>query len=276
MMEKSAAPPFVRKSISVFDGRGGEEIRHQLSDAELPYNAATRMFSHQGLWLRLWQIPWYPQRPKKPEEWGFYDLYSFRDIFFAIDRADTIVCTGTLIEWRANYCPDDDVDLPCVDIPCIDYFRIIAEALSHHATEISEVVWRMWGSSEPYQLSFFEAGNLLIFDRLRINASSPAESAAIWELIVRLIRRRKNAQLLLLKAFPLEFEKLGPDDFIGGEREHDHKLQVRKSAMQRLYRSRLGVQALPGKYHDWMWRALGDYVPKPKLVRRKDPIDWRE
>jgi hypothetical protein len=48
------------------------------------------------------------------------------------------------------------------------------------------------------------------FERLRIAAKNAAQSAGVWALIGRLIKRefsgRNRASIIVLKAYPLEYE----------------------------------------------------------------------
>lgn len=225
--------------------------------------------SRAGLRLSVWKER-YDALPRKPEDWSIYSLYSTREIFFTIiaeQDDDPFVAAGHFEEWRQNFPPEGSD----VDWPCVDYFRVVAEALSREAADMSEIVFRMWGGADEYSSeNFFNYGNLLIFERLRINAASKAQSVAAWLLIGDLIKRlamgsRHRAALMILKAFPLEFENGDPDT---------SKAKARQRAMQRLYRARLGAEALPGRhYREWMWCALR-YGPKPpKFTRRKDPTD---
>jgi hypothetical protein len=85
-------------------------------------------------------------------------------------------------------------------------------------------------------------------------------------LIARLLNRefRRRGSMIVLKAFPLEFEGVGPA--ASGKR-----VKRRTSALVRLYERRLGMTALPGKNGraGWMWRALRSPI-KPSGPRRKN------
>jgi hypothetical protein len=257
--------------LKVIDGTAQPS---KLSDGKLSYpsDPPTWTATRKGLRLRVNQEP-FPCNPRKASDWLSDDLYTNREIIFAIEAEtdDRLVALGRFQEWRQNWSPDG------VDVggtPCMDTFRIVAEDHSTNTIEMSEVVWRMWGGDRWYDYNLFDYGNLLVFDRLRMAAASTEESGIAWKLINHLIKRRskepQRARLMVLKAYPLEFEA----DATGhpqGKRAYDRALKARQNAMRRLYRHRLDMQELPGGYNEWMWRALGPGIKPPKLTRRKDP-----
>jgi len=70
----------------------------------------------------------------------------------------------------------------------------------------------------------------------------------------------EDFSVLLLKAFPLEYEWRAP---IGSEAAQT--LERRRAAMIRHYRRVLRVEPLPGRPGEdgWMWRPLNQYAPMP-------------
>ena len=70
--------------------------------------------------------------------------------------------------------------------------------------------------------------------------------------------------MLILKAFPLEFE--------GDNRTQRQRFLRRARAMSRYYQSRLGVRVVPGPYgvDGWMWRPLR-YCPEPPTRAPRRP-----
>jgi hypothetical protein len=260
---------------TVIDGGKGKPLPNPVSDSHLrpPRTSPTWTKARAGLRIRVWEGR-FPPHPRRPEDWYIDALYTSRNIVFTItDKQDRVVAAGLFEEWRQNYPPEEAGD---VGLICVDQFRVVAENDSRAAAEMSEVVFRMWGGNDTGDENLFNYGNLLSFDRLRIQAATMAESITAWslieDLIVRLTKGRERACLMILKAFPLEFESKRPQE-LNARKEYDRRLQARQEAMCRLYRARLKVEPLPGRFRKWMWRALTDRPPPPKLTRRKDPAE---
>lgn len=99
-------------------------------------------------------------------------------------------------------------------------------------------------------------------------AASGRHFAAAIKALVKLGRR---GALLLLKAFPLEYEGLVDSRNTGAHAR-------RQRALMRMYSAILGVQPVPGRVGEegWMFRInprLADYVPEP-LPEAAAPSDW--
>jgi hypothetical protein len=242
-------------------------MQYLLPDQHPPAQRPTWTMAHDDLCLRVW-VGRFPPNPSAGQ-WTAEDLFTARTIVFEItDDGRCKIAAGALEMWRANWPPyDEDVDL----YPSIDEFRIEAEGYSSEAAEMSEAVFRMWGDAAE---NIFDFGSLLMFDRLRIETASKAQSLAVWSLITHLLDRlgrwRDRPALMALKAFPLEFMGQMPDEPMA-RCDYSRRLRVRRSALQRLYRNRLSMEPLPGRYSEWMWRTFNRYVEPPRLTRRKDP-----
>ena len=78
----------------------------------------------------------------------------------------------------------------------------------------------------------FRGSAPIVFDRLRIEAASAAQSNAVWHLINRLIAHRFDGEPIRLKPFPLEY---------AGHRLDNETFERRRAALTRLYAARLGA-----------------------------------
>lgn len=99
-------------------------------------------------------------------------------------------------------------------------------------------------------------------------AASGRHFSAATQALVSLSRRKA---LLLLKAFPLEYEGRVDCQNTGAHAR-------RQRALMRMYSAILGVQPVPGRAGErgWMFRVtprLADYVPDP-LPEAAPPSDW--
>jgi hypothetical protein len=131
--------------------------------------------------------------------------------------------------------------------------------LSQEEYDASRVVSIYWSDG----VSPFDYGTVVRFERLVI--SRKTNSQAVWGLIAQVIAREfsRRGSLLLLKAFPLEFENRLTE---ASPAAAHSKFDARRRAMQRHYSQRLKVRSLPGEfgYDGWMWRPLR-YCPMPEL-----------
>ena len=150
--------------------------------------------------LRAWRGSW--ERVDYDEEGSI--SFSVRSIDFLIEDRTHPIAGGRLKVWR------------CTDgCGFVDEFRLCADEYSKADYDASEVVYAAW----PHGLvadSPFTHGDLVIFDRLRIEVTSAVLSRAAWSLIAKVIdpfrnkKSRTRGSVLLLKAFPLEFEGSSP------------------------------------------------------------------
>lgn len=123
--------------------------------------------------------------------------------------------------------------------------------------ECAELIRASW-SEESSPLDY---GNIAMMHRLIIKRPNPD----IWPAIRTGIERQfsKRGALLILKAFPLEWEGQGKP---GRPLSDDPKFTKRLRAMRRHYGNTLGVIPMDeGDGHQWMWKPLR-YCPEPDLV----------
>jgi hypothetical protein len=121
--------------------------------------------------------------------------------------------------------------------------------------ELAVVISSAWKLAE-----LVDHGRLLEF---RTAWMMPGRQPGAWlhaaELLMDRVYR-DDASVLVLKAFPLEYEGSNPK-----ESGLDAALERRQSAMKRHYVRCLRVEPMPGDFgrDGWMWRALSAGVPKP-------------
>src|SRR5271156_3780475 len=133
-----------------------------------------------------------------------------------------------------------------------------ADGLSQADHDTADIILSVWGEDR----SPFDYGTVVRFERLAIRATT--RSSEIWAIIARLIEKEFaiRGSMLILKAFPLEFEGNGAAK----------GLPKRTRAMVRYYQHRMRVQIVPGPYgvEGWMWRALR-YCPLPPMKPPRAP-----
>jgi hypothetical protein len=156
-----------------------------------------------------------------------------------------IVAAGHFVEWRGP--PISDMQ---------DFFQA-ADANSYGDYQFAAAVLESW-DHHPALLDF---GTLVRFDRLIIRSGS--HSGQVWRAVGGLIDREfmRRGSVLLLKAFPLEYEgALGST----ANPALIAKFHSRQRAMERRYKCVLGVCSLPNRLgaEGWMWRQLS-YCPDP-------------
>jgi len=174
------------------------------------------------------------------------DGFGFRTVQFKICAEGHALAGGHFIEWSGS--------------GSLEEFFYEADGLSKADHDTADIIQRVWGD----ELSPFDYGTVVRFGRLAIVATS--HSLEIWSLINSVIAKEfaRRGSLLVLKAFPLEFERPG-----GIERDG---LRKRACAMSRYYERRLRVHVIPGPYgaEGWMWRPLR-YCPLPPTKRPRAP-----
>jgi hypothetical protein len=195
--------------------------------------------AENGLRLHVWRANWPTARNR--------ESYESRSIsFFIRDAKGRTVGAGYFEEWRFNYLEGD-----AFGGPDLDDFVLAADLVSQSAYDLSEVVLKAWGTQEKETgENPFHYGNVVLFDRLRIDATSKLEQDTAWSLIDQMIERqfrqnRNRASIIVLKPFPLEYEG-------GVDQGNQAAFERRTAAMVRLYANRLGARLLDGK-GNWMW-----------------------
>jgi hypothetical protein len=136
-----------------------------------------------------------------------------------------------------------------------DLFFDEIDADSHEAASLAEAVLSGWAIDD-----LAEAGSILEF-RLAWMTPEYARGSLWAEVATHFLKAqfRKDAGVLMLKAFPLEYEGRADGSAI------DDALTRRRAAMIRHYRRVLGVELLPGWAGEdgWMWRRLSPTTPAP-------------
>jgi len=182
-------------------------------------------------------------------------LVKGRALFGWFGRADERIGAMRFEEWH-----------PSPGLPGDEFVEAMDE-LSLASHNLSLVLADAW---EMEELS--ESGPILEFSRLWVH---PGHSkGSVWApLVEALIRRRyeKRFSILVLKAFPLEYE-----DAMGKGSPLERGFAARRQkAMERLYARLLGVRPLPSDHgaEGWMWRPLREGAPCP-LQRSKVRPRW--
>jgi hypothetical protein len=174
-----------------------------------------------------------------------------RDVFFVLERDGRRLAAGTLTIWRATYKEHGF-------LPDLNEFVERADISSQTCYETALATARIWGGDDQRRWWTDEPfcdGDLASFDRLLIDANTSAEVESAWELIHALLKRiRRGLAVMLLKAFPLEYE--------GKVTEESRPAFARRQrALIRLYRRRLSVEPAPREAlakEGWMLRLLKD------------------
>jgi hypothetical protein len=230
--------PKVRRSVAMASTRCAVGEKHSARSNKPLWSKVV-----DGLRLDVWRNRYWKDRK---------DGFGYRSIHFQIATSDDALASGHFVEWTA---------------PAISYlndFFCAADAQSQEDHNSADILMSAWGDDE----SPFNYGTMIRFERLIIK--SARHSPGIWSLISDLIRREfaRRGSLMMLKAFPLEYEGALAPDASAASRQRFR----RRKAMKRLYSRRLGVSAVPGPYGNdgWMWRSL-KYCPKPRAFKRERP-----
>lgn len=106
-------------------------------------------------------------------------------------------------EWTMRYPPDDIADES--SFPCLDTFAEASPSMD--TDEFVATVHALWDDEDVGNP--FAHGNVIEFNRVRIEAASAAESDTVWKLINGLIarsfpkrRRKTQTSAIMLKTFP--------------------------------------------------------------------------
>lgn len=170
--------------------------------------------------------------------WKAEDSYLFqnRDVEWRILSAQGVCAAAKFVEWRGS--PEGE----------IEEFVDEADALSQADYDMALSIGQSWDwTNFP-----FDYGTVVRFERLAIDTAKDTRRLA-WSYIGRALHREfsRRAALMLLKAFPLEYE---------GEVTDDNRaaFERRLAAMARLYQFRLGALPLPNSWgqRGWMWRPM--------------------
>ncbi len=202
------------------------------------------------------------RRPTWRQQHGSYELQcvryayfeeleyiSSRDVWIRCYSANGLCAVAQFNEWRV----ESSLDL--------EDFWHAADGVSSQSETFATIIMENWPDYDPP----FDYGNAVHFDRLVVRSEADPDRMAL-KLIARGIEREfmRRASVLLLCAFPLEFENEGPDE----PERANFLFARRRRAMLRRYRSVLGLRHVQwgvGRKYGWMWRPLR-YCPEP--VRR--------
>ena len=205
-------------------------------------NKASWSKSAGGLRLDVWRHRYWRE---KKEDFGH------RSVDFRIAANDNPLAAGRFIEWSAP------------PVSFLDDFLLAADGQSQADYDTADILIDAWGDEDLP----FNYGTVVRFERLAIKSTS--RSPDVWSLISELIGREfaRRGSLLMLKAFPLEYEGRASADSPAAIRK---RFRRRCIAMRRYYAHRLGMSAVPGPYGEegWMWRAL-KFCPEPSIEKRK-------
>lgn len=157
---------------------------------------------------------------------------------FIVSDGATQLAAATFITWAAPHFIDDTFD-----------FFEYADAVSQTDMELADAVNSVW----PNASTPLNCGEVVLFDRLAI----PTPHREVWHALNSAIDKtfKPSGAILVLKAFPLEWENGGPLAFnVDGTKLFERRLK----AMKELYRRRLGVETLLPSPQDprWMWKPL--------------------
>jgi hypothetical protein len=177
--------------------------------------------------------------------------FQHRNIFFVTKRDGRFVATGKLIIWRGVY---DREGYGWT----LEGFVRRGDENSHSEYETAVAVARIWGSDDEDNWLIdgpFCYGDLCSFDRLVIDAKTLADVEAVWSIIEALLTRiRRGMAVMVLKAFPLEYEgKITAENRLAFERK--------QRALIRLYQRRLHLRPVPHialANEGWMLRLLNE------------------
>jgi hypothetical protein len=162
---------------------------------------------------------------------------------FTASVSDQKVADAVFIEWGNS---------PGCYTGLLDFVRI-ADTESDAMFDLANAVFSSFCRAENKTGECpFDYGNILAFERLRIEALTAQQSKSVWLLIGKVLSsiRRGGDGLagVILKAFPLEYENEVTD-------ANRAAFARRQQALMRLYRHRLGVRTLPGwpGRDGWQW-----------------------
>ncbi len=167
--------------------------------------------------------------------------FKYRVVEMCIAQGDRIIAIALFHEW----CLDD------LFFPGRRHFVGAADVITQQDYEMAEFVSELW-SDNDHPLQY---GNIILFDRLSI----PVPDPLIWSCLLRAIDKQfsKKGALIVLKAFPLEFEARNEDE-PGRSMADFPEFDRRQIAMKRHYRRMLGMNNSVGENDakGWMWRVM--------------------
>jgi hypothetical protein len=220
--------------------------------------------------LGVWRERW----PRGCSESGDYNQRHVRFAIVSLDAA-LALAVGDFWEWgpRNEILGDEDFWMS------LDTFYYNGtDVWSHASAQMGAAVRHGWRAAERDSgQSPLDYGNVVLFNRLRISGATASQSVTIWKLIDDLIGRefrgyrgkRPRASVIVMKAFPLEYEgKINNDNVVAFE--------SRQAAMMRHYSYRMGAKPFDGGEPGWMWIEINcPLEPKALRRRRRSPSESR-
>jgi hypothetical protein len=192
--------------------------------------------SEGGLTLEVWR-----HRYQKEDE----ESFAHRSVHFRASGNSWPIAAGHFVEWRGP------------PISFLNEFFYAADAQSQADHDTADILQTYWSD----ETAPFLYGTLVRFERLVIRSTN--RSPEVWALLSGLIEREfaRRGSILMLKAFPLEYE--GRHNAGSPAASHEH-FRLRAMAMRRYYRWRLKMRRVPGRYgkDGGMWRPLR-FCPPP-------------
>lgn len=177
--------------------------------------------------------------------------FQHRHIHFLVERQGRRVAAGTLTMWRGVYDGDGGGWN-------LEDFVNLGDINSQSEYETATAIARLWGTDDEQNWWTdvpFCYGYVCNFDRLVIEAKASTEVEAAWQIIGALLQRmRRGVAVMVLKAFPLEYEgNVTPENRQAFER--------RQRALIRLYQRRIRFEPMPHNElakEGWMMRLFND------------------
>lgn len=172
--------------------------------------------------------------------------YASRNIMIRLLSRGQVCGVAEFVEWKSDGLADGD-----------ELFYEL-DGLSSEDSDTASTILSCW---EDGNLPF-DYGTVVRFDRLGIAAGPHVSRLALSSLRQAIDREfGKRGSVLILKAFPLEFE------WEAKTSKQEKLLADRQRAMVRHYGARLGTRPLPGKLGEdgWLWMPLR-YCPEPELT----------
>ncbi len=177
--------------------------------------------------------------------------FQHRYIHFLVEQQGRRVAAGTLTMWRGVYDGDGGGWN-------LEDFVNLGDINSQNEYETATAIARLWGTDDEQNWwtdAPFCYGYVCNFDRLVIEAKASTEVEAAWQIIGALLQRmRRGVAVMVLKAFPLEYEgNVTPENRLAFER--------RQRALIRLYQRRIRFEPMPHNElakEGWMMRLFND------------------
>ena len=164
--------------------------------------------------------------------------YKMRYVSLKFSHPNLPDAHATFFEW-------DAADHPVIGEDFLD----VADSRSQEDYDMAAVVQQCWSDEYEHPLDY---GSVVVFHRLVVSQPMPG----FWPTARAAIKREfsRRASMMLLKAFPLEWENRFQDPQAPGSIDFDRRL----TAMMKHYQRQLGVSRLPvsSTYGQWMWLPI--------------------